>query len=208
MPRGLNALPLLFLATSVFAETFYCTDVGGGAAIVVATINEDGRTGEVSVAGARHEAVYRVFGFDRTWAFVDEDEGTVYKFRIEPDGDGTSYEDDALEGKVSGRPQHFFKCQQRNDNGAKENGREGGADIRPIVKVNPVYPARALSRGISGYVDLSFTVTVDGTVIDPVVIQSTDSLFEGAAIQAVSKWRYKPQPFEVAGVQTRVEFVP
>jgi protein TonB len=41
-------------------------------------------------------------------------------------------------------------------------------DYLPIVRVAPVYPARALSRGLEGFVDLSFTVTTAGTVKDPI----------------------------------------
>ena len=48
-------------------------------------------------------------------------------------------------------------------------------DYLPIVRVAPVYPARALSRGVEGYVDMSFTVTTTGTVKDPIVIFSTSS---------------------------------
>ncbi len=84
-------------------------------------------------------------------------------------------------------------------------------DYLPIVRVAPVYPARALSRGLEGYVDLAFTVTETGTVKDPVVIQSTSSLFERAAIRAVLKFKYKPRvvdgvPVEVPGVKTRITF--
>ena len=66
-------------------------------------------------------------------------------------------------------------------------------DYLPIVRVAPVYPARALSRGLEGYVDLSFTVTTTGTVRDPIVLFSTSSLFERAAIRAVLKFKYKPR---------------
>ena len=84
-------------------------------------------------------------------------------------------------------------------------------DYLPIVRVAPVYPARALSRGIEGYVDMSFTVTTTGTVKDPVVVFSTSSLFERAAIRAVLKFKYKPRvvdgvPVEVPGVKTRISF--
>ncbi|MGB5346012.1 MAG: energy transducer TonB [Woeseia sp.] len=84
-------------------------------------------------------------------------------------------------------------------------------DYLPIVRVAPIYPSRALSRGIEGYVDLSFTVTQAGTVIDPIVIQSTSSLFDRAATQAVLKFKYKPrvvdgQPVAVPGVKTRITF--
>ena len=84
-------------------------------------------------------------------------------------------------------------------------------DYLPIVRVAPVYPARALSRGIEGYVDMSFTVTATGTVKDPIVVFSTSSLFDRAASRAVLKFKYKPRvvdglPVEVSGVKTRITF--
>ena len=84
-------------------------------------------------------------------------------------------------------------------------------DYLPIVRVAPVYPSRALSRGLEGFVDMSFTVTATGTVKDPIVLQSTSSLFERAATRAVLKFKYKPRvvdgiPVEVVGVKTRITF--
>ena len=84
-------------------------------------------------------------------------------------------------------------------------------DYLPIVRVAPIYPARALSRGVEGYVDMSFTVTAAGTVKDPIVEYSTSSLFERAATRAVLKFKYKPRvvdgvPVEVSGVKTRISF--
>ncbi len=84
-------------------------------------------------------------------------------------------------------------------------------DYLPIVRVAPVYPARALSRGIEGYVDMGFTVTTTGTVKDPIVLFSTSSLFERAATRAVLKFKYKPRvvdgvPVDVPGVKTRITF--
>ncbi len=84
-------------------------------------------------------------------------------------------------------------------------------DYLPIVRVAPVYPARALSRGLEGYVDMSFTVTTAGTVKDAIVSFSTSSLFERAATRAVLKFKYKPRvvdgiPVDVVGVKTRITF--
>ena len=84
-------------------------------------------------------------------------------------------------------------------------------DYLPIVRVAPVYPARALSRGLEGHVDLEFTVTTAGTVRDPIVLFSTSSLFERAATRAVLKFKYKPRvvdgvPVDVPGVKTRITF--
>ena len=85
-------------------------------------------------------------------------------------------------------------------------------DYLPIVRVAPVYPARALSRGLEGYVDMSFTVTTAGTVRDPIVLFSTSSLFNRAATRAVLKFKYKPRvvdgvPVDVPGVKTRITFL-
>lgn len=84
-------------------------------------------------------------------------------------------------------------------------------DYLPIVRVAPVYPARALSRGIEGYVDMGFTVTATGTVRDPIVLFSTSSLFDRAAERAVLKFKYKPRvvdgvPIDVPNVKTRITF--
>ncbi len=84
-------------------------------------------------------------------------------------------------------------------------------DYLPIVRVAPVYPTRALTRELEGFVDMSFTVTTAGTVKDPIVLQSTSSLFERAATRAVLKFKYKPRvvdgvPVEVVGVKTRITF--
>ena len=84
-------------------------------------------------------------------------------------------------------------------------------DYLPIVRVAPVYPARALSRGLEGYVDLSFTVTTTGTIRDVIVLFSTSSLFVRAATRAVLKFKYKPRvvdgvPVDVSGVKTRITF--
>lgn len=85
-------------------------------------------------------------------------------------------------------------------------------DFLPIVKVQPIYPRRALSRGIEGYVLLEFTVTKNGSVKDPVVIEANpERIFDSAAIQAALKFKYKPRivngaAVDVAGVQNKLTF--
>ena len=87
----------------------------------------------------------------------------------------------------------------------------GYSNYELVESVQPVYPARALSRGLEGYVDVSFTVTAAGTVADPVVVLSTSSLFENSAVNAVLQYTYSPrvvggQATEAQGVMTRVVF--
>ncbi|KZN38517.1 hypothetical protein N480_12755 [Pseudoalteromonas luteoviolacea S2607] len=82
----------------------------------------------------------------------------------------------------------------------------------PIVKVAPVYPRRALSRGIEGYVLVEFVVTKQGTVRDPKVLQAEpENIFDRAALEAALKFKYKPrvvngEAVEVAGVQNKISF--
>jgi protein TonB len=81
----------------------------------------------------------------------------------------------------------------------------------PIVKVAPVYPARALARRLEGHVLLEFVVTQTGAVRDVKVIESTAPLFERPAIEAALKFRYKPrvidgEAVEVAGVRNMITF--
>ena len=89
----------------------------------------------------------------------------------------------------------------------------GEGDYLPIVKVAPIYPQRALSRGIEGYCVVQYTVTRQGTIRDPFVIedQCTSSLFHRASVQAALKFKYKPrvvdgEAIEVAGVQNKFTY--
>lgn len=100
-----------------------------------------------------------------------------------------------------------------------DNGLAGGlsldsadGDYLPIVKVQPIYPRRAQSRGIEGYVIVEFTVTTNGSVRDPIVVEAQpEGIFDRAALDAASKFKYKPrvvdgEATEVAGVQNRITF--
>ena len=88
----------------------------------------------------------------------------------------------------------------------------GDGEYLPIVKVAPIYPRRALTRNIEGYVLLEFVVTSTGAVRDPVVIEAKPpGFFERAAMQAALKFKYKPKvidgdPVEVSGVRNRIIF--
>lgn len=97
----------------------------------------------------------------------------------------------------------------------------------PIVKVQPQYPRRALSRGMTGWVIVEFTVTEQGSVVNPFVVEncgwiknarnegdcfdSPNGVFDRAAMKAALKFKYKPKvidgnPVETAGVQNKITF--
>ncbi len=91
-------------------------------------------------------------------------------------------------------------------------GYSSDGEYLPIVKVKPIYPRRAQTRGIEGYVLLEFTVTKTGAVANPVIIESEPpGIFDRAAINAALKFKYKPkvvngEPIDVAGVPHRITF--
>ncbi len=82
----------------------------------------------------------------------------------------------------------------------------------PIVKVAPVYPRRAQSRGIEGWVLLRFTVTESGSVINPEVVDAEPpNTFDRAAMKAVERFKYKPRVVngeaqQVHGVEHLITF--
>ena len=89
----------------------------------------------------------------------------------------------------------------------------GEGDYLPIVKVAPIYPNRALTRGIEGFCVVQYTVTRQGTIKDPIVIedQCTSTLFHRASINAALKFKYKPrimdgEAVEVPGVQNKFTY--
>ena len=76
---------------------------------------------------------------------------------------------------------------------------------RPIFKVIPLYPRRALENGVEGYVIVEYTVSESGNVKDPNVIEgkciSADerenefkdcSIFDSSALKAILKMKYAP----------------
>ena len=68
----------------------------------------------------------------------------------------------------------------------------------------PKYPRRAASRGVSGWVDVVFIVSSDGTVRDVEARKSDpEGVFDDAAIRAVNKWEFEPVVENGAVVEKR-----
>jgi protein TonB len=91
-------------------------------------------------------------------------------------------------------------------------GAGGDTDVTPLVRIAPQYPLQAAERRIQGWVVVEFTISAAGTVMDPQVIASDPpSVFDGAALQAVRKWKYKPKvvdgtAVERPGVKVKLDF--
>ena len=82
----------------------------------------------------------------------------------------------------------------------------------PIVKVAPIYPRRAQTRGITGYCIVEYTVTKTGSIRNPTPVDCQPSgVFERASVKAAEKFKYKPrvvdgEAIEVAGVQNKFTY--
>lgn len=77
-----------------------------------------------------------------------------------------------------------------------------GTEAVPIERAAPRYPAVELRRGRQGWVELSFVVTKEGNVIDPIVQDSSGSPhFEEAAKEVVEGWTYEPATWQGKNVQ-------
>ena len=88
----------------------------------------------------------------------------------------------------------------------------GDGEYLPIVKVAPIYPRRAQTRGITGYCIVEYTVTKTGSIRDPQPVDcQPQGIFERASVKAAEKFKYKPrvvdgEAIEVAGVQNKFTY--
>lgn len=85
-------------------------------------------------------------------------------------------------------------------------------DAQPLVRIPPQYPQRCMDRARTvETVVLEFDVSPEGSVVNPEVLDSTNSCLNRAAIRAVQRWRYNPKVVDdVAqprfGVRTAIDF--
>jgi len=88
----------------------------------------------------------------------------------------------------------------------------GDGEYLPIVKVAPIYPRRAQTRGITGYCIIEYIVTRSGSIRDPKAVDcQPQGVFERASLKAATKFKYKPrvvdgEAIEVAGVQNKFTY--
>jgi protein TonB len=64
--------------------------------------------------------------------------------------------------------------------------------IQARVTSPPQYPFEMKRAGISGEVLVEFVVDANGDVRNPFVVRSTQREFDAPAIQAISKWKFRP----------------
>ncbi len=75
----------------------------------------------------------------------------------------------------------------------------------PIKQPHPVYPYDMRKSGYSGEVVVEFILDTNGVVQSAFALSSTRPEFEKSAVQAVSKWRFRPGRKHGAPVYTRMQ---
>lgn|SRR5690606_9509327 len=70
----------------------------------------------------------------------------------------------------------------------------GDSDVIPLVRMNAVYPQRALRQKIEGFVTARLQITPEGTVESVDIIEAQPrGVFEREAIRALYKYKFKPK---------------
>ena len=76
--------------------------------------------------------------------------------------------------------------------------------VVPTLRIPPVYPPRALRSGIEGVVTVEFTIAVDGSVKDPVIVKAKPpKIFDRAVLTAIGKWKFNPDIVDGQAVEKR-----
>lgn len=75
----------------------------------------------------------------------------------------------------------------------------------PTVQTRPQYPFEMRRAGITGEVLVAFIVDSRGNVREAYAVRSTQREFEQPAVQAVSRWKFKPGRKGGRAVNTRMQ---
>lgn len=79
------------------------------------------------------------------------------------------------------------------------------SDLTRVSTEPPRYPKHALEREVSGWVDVYFTVTPEGSTTDIEVSSSKPTtIFNRAAVKAVEKWEFEPVEYRGQIISQRV----
>jgi len=65
------------------------------------------------------------------------------------------------------------------------------AELKPVKRVDPVYPPEAARAGTTGFVEVEYTVDASGKVASVSVVDARPArTFESAAVRAVKQWEF------------------
>jgi TonB family protein len=75
---------------------------------------------------------------------------------------------------------------------------------KPISQAVPAYSLELRASQVEGEVQVGFTITASGDVVDPVVVSSTDRLLNNSTLAAVRKWKFTPAMKDGVAISVRV----
>ena len=80
--------------------------------------------------------------------------------------------------------------------------------LTPLVRIPPIYPARAKRQGIEGWVRVKFLVQQNGRVTRVEILEAVpENLFDKSVLRCVRQWRFKPGTVDGEPVDVRAETV-
>ena len=83
---------------------------------------------------------------------------------------------------------------------------EGTEPPVPVRTVRPEYPDELRRAGITGVVTISCTIDEKGNVVDPKVLKASNTAFASPALDALSRWKFKPAKKAGNAVPIKVSF--
>jgi protein TonB len=83
---------------------------------------------------------------------------------------------------------------------------EGSEPPVPVRTVSPDYPEDLRRAGIAGVVTVSCTIDEKGNVVDAKVVKSSNPEFATPALNALSRWKFKPAKKAGNPVPIKVSF--
>ncbi len=72
----------------------------------------------------------------------------------------------------------------------------------PMLTPPPAYPDAL--KGTSGMVSVVVVINEDGTVAEAIAAKSTDAAFEAPALEAITKWKFKPAEINGQPVKSKI----
>lgn len=82
-----------------------------------------------------------------------------------------------------------------------------GQDLVPYFTPPPEFPQQLRNRRLAGWVLVAVTVTEQGRVLDPVVVEADPpELFDAAALEAVAHYRFHPPKAAMQDVTIHLSF--
>lgn len=72
-------------------------------------------------------------------------------------------------------------------------------NYKASYRVEPTFPKRALTAGVSGRVTVWLHVTPSGSVTEVEIRKSSNRMFDQEVVRALSQWRFHPEPVGFIG---------